>query len=192
MKDIKVLQKEDKKTISILIKIGADSFASGYISEEYIFTYLDSLESFILVYEEQERVVGFCICSLWESHDLFKHTKGFHAVLWEKNIREEDELKLGIIKTIAIDLDFRHKGIATALFQASEKRLNMLKVQKLVVPAWVYNNVMPLGKVLKKFHYRPWFCLEKFWISSCEDNKNWCPKRTENGCQCDSYFYSKK
>ena len=35
MKNIRTLNIEDKKTISSLIKIGADSFASGYINEEY-------------------------------------------------------------------------------------------------------------------------------------------------------------
>jgi len=155
MKNIKTINKEDKQIIQSMIEIGEYSFASDYLNKEYIMTYIEDAKSFILVYEENHQVLGFSICSMWRSDELFKHTEGFHSALWAQNIKKKDEMELGLIKTIAVDLKFRHKGIGTELFRVCEEKLMSLGTKHSVIPAWVYADTMPLEKVLKKFHYKP-------------------------------------
>lgn len=190
--NIKILKEIDEEIINSMIRIGNDNFAHGYITKEYILSYLGTEKSFILIYQENKETFGFSICSLWNSDELFTQTKGFHSIVREHGMHENDTLELGVIKTIAIDLDYQKKGIGTAFFKASEARLKTLKVKSLVVPAWVYNGLTPMKKILDSFDYEPWFCLEKFWISSCDTKEDFCPQKKGNSCQCNSYFYKKE
>jgi GNAT superfamily N-acetyltransferase len=191
MKNIKILDEIDNKSFESIIKIGNDNFADGYFTKEYLLSYLNDSDSFVLVYQNHEKIIGFAISTIWDADNLFNHAEGYPSILIKNGITKKDNLHLGIIKTIAIDLEFQKKGIGTELFKASEARLKKFDVKSLVVPAWVYNGLTPMGKILENFQYEPWFCLEKFWISVCDNDKNFCSKRRENSCQCDSYFYKK-
>lgn len=54
----------------------------------------------------------------------------------------------------------------------------------LVVPAWVYDGITPLGKIIDKFQYEKWFYIEKFWFDVCNSKKINCPKKRGNDSEC--------
>ena len=192
MNNIKVITTPNEKVIESIIQIGDTTFSVGYVSKEYIVSYINDSNSFVLTYEKNGKILGFCFSSIWDNEKLFSETEGFHNILEEKGILKEDDLSLGTIKTIAVDVKFQKIGIATELFKASENRLKNLNINSLIVPALAIDGIVPMGKILSRFQYKEWFCLEKFWLSLCKNGTNWCVDRKENQCVCDSCYYIKK
>ena len=189
---IKTVKKLDKQTLQYLMKIGADGFARTYIDKAYLLPYMEDTNSFILIYEEDEKILAFSACSIWNSQELLAYYSEHIEIFKEHNITEESSLKLGMIKTIAVDIDFRKKGIGKKLFEESEKKLIDMGIETLCVPAWIYNSFTPMGRILHQLNYKFWFQLKQPWLYACKDNINFCPHRKDNlECICDSDFYIK-
>lgn len=90
-----------------------------------------------------------------------------------------------MIKTIAIVPAFHKKGIGSRLFKEAEQGLQKIDADILVVPAWVYNGVMPMQTILSQFQYEQWFYMKQFWLDICETTTETCIKEAADECVCD-------
>jgi len=86
MNNIKIVNKLNNEILKSIIKKGDENFANGYFTKEYLMTYLNDADSFVLVYQNHEKVVGFSIATIWNSDDLFTNIEGFYSTLTENGI----------------------------------------------------------------------------------------------------------
>jgi len=183
---ISILSNEDKQEI---IRISAAHFAEGHVTDEYISHYLETKNSFILIYRDNQKMCGYAICTQWNKTQLFDYVENHPALI--KNYNQAKQAKFGVIKTIAVQAELQHKGIGSALFFESERQLQQQAINHIITPAWIYNDVINIQTIVKKNDYTEWFVIKDFWHISCYRTNFQCPKKKNNTCICGMLMYKK-
>ena len=90
-----------------------------YSKEEFI-EMIDKEIFLCLVAEEDRNVIGLCFVELRERSAMVK-------------------MRTAYVNDLIVDVNYRHKGIAKALFQEAEKRAKALGAKRLDLMLWAYN-----------------------------------------------------
>ena len=180
------LSNADKQEI---IRISAAHFAEGHITDAYISHYLNTKNSFILIYRENKKVCAYAICTQWDKTQLFDYVEN-HPVLTQ-NYNQTEKVQFGVIKTIAVQPKLQQKGIGSALFSEAERQLQQQAINFIIVPAWIYDDVINIQTMVKKNGYIKWFVIKDFWHSFCYRTNFKCPKKQNNICICGMLMYKK-
>jgi len=183
--NITAINATDKAIIEQVVAIADAHFAVGYLAPQQVIDYCNSPKNNVFVYQKNHQVLGFCLSAILDKTHLLEYTKD-HPRVFECPADDA----FGVIKTIAILPKVQKTGIGSALFAHAEQKLIQKSVNRIIIPAWVYADTMPIANIMKNHHYQPWFYVKQFWLDICNDELN-CPKKQNNTCICDLHFHQK-
>lgn len=172
---LQILNKESySKNKESINNISIEAFGEGYL--ECLLKYIENDLGNCLACFIDEKIVGFITYHKKETHELF-----------EKNNVDA----IGEIKTIVVLEAHKGKSVGSKLFKYAEEELLLFGVNKIIVPAWKFDDQINISRLLKKYEYKKYLENKLYWKNECENNEFDCPKKTTKFCKCSAIFYLK-
>lgn len=100
----------------------------------------------------------------------------------------------GIHYAIAINDDFRKKGLSELLPKKAEEYFISNGVKSAIATAWEYNGIIPAKKSLEKLNYTELEAIKTPWKEDCDSGERKCPHRDliNHKCICNAIVYYKE
>lgn len=170
-----------------ITRIADAQLGKDYITETFLKEILDEDQStFCIVTEDQnsKRVVGFSICKQIDYAELKKTCKG-------NEIRELRFVqKIGYVKTVAVDENFKNLGLASMLIEECLSKLKSNGSEAYFATAWKHAGIINIASIMDRCGFRKMLEIPNYWYESSIKEKFNCPQ-CGNPCHCSCVIYIK-
>nr|WP_321406621.1 hypothetical protein [uncultured Carboxylicivirga sp.] len=161
-----IIRDANPNDIPAIKKICDDEFGNGYFNSfsEYLFTN----DSILRVATQQNTIAGF--------YYSYSNTK--------------QDLRQGILKTLAIHIQYRQKGLGINLFEDACIQLKQFKVQTIKTIIWNHNDDQAIIKILDQLDFKLEYEIADYWKEESILKGYICPV-CGNPCNCSASIYYK-
>ena len=152
-KDLKRNQKTSFKIRNVkiadlagVVKLFDLQLGKNYITEKCLKEATKSRRTFCKVVEDldQSKVVGACIYSIVSYNEA-------KSLIREMDIAElESKSQIGLIKTVAVDDNYKNMGVGTNLISTVIKELNSKGISEFFSPAWKFSGITNIAHILER------------------------------------------
>jgi len=163
-------------------QIADSEFGEGYLRIE---DKLNSTGHFIKVIKSCNIVVGFC-------YFFISDEKSSLTIIYDEDKRFESDLsKFGIIKSIAIDKDYRNKGLGIKLMQSCINDFELHFIKEIFCIAWKAGENTNLHHILTKLGFEKNKEILNYWKKDSLKKNYACPECGNPPCLCAAVIYRK-
>ncbi len=166
-----------------LIPIADVCFGTGYF-KLYQFTRFLSEGSLGLIYRVDEKVVGYCLATVFEKTGDCK----------EAYVSEIKEITypLGLIKNIAVLPEYQNNGIGNRLLDAVIHKLNFKFGCKILhYPAWTESKNYEFTKKLRRLGFTVQGVFPDYWAKDSLEKNYHCQRCGTPPCSCSLTLFVK-
>ncbi|OGH06124.1 MAG: hypothetical protein A2W22_04430 [Candidatus Levybacteria bacterium RBG_16_35_11] len=185
---IKQIKGVDLSLIKQAVSIYDISLGQKYIPENNLIEYVNSQEKYVtLGAADQNRLFGVGVSFVASDIERSNYNKELNQ--FEK-ILDLNDYKVGIIKSIAVLPDFRHRGIGTSITMKSEQKLIQLGSNLLFAISWDSERPDSSKRMFEKLGYENVSTIKDYWTKDSTLKGYECP-RCEKICHCQAIFFLK-
>jgi ribosomal protein S18 acetylase RimI-like enzyme len=184
-RDVRIENMRPQDLASVL-RISDKSFGAHYLTAEV----LQSEGTQVLVAVLDKEVVGFCMFLFLKAQEL-KTTLGRSAASNETLRYADNAGKIGTIKSIAVDSEFRSLGVGGQLFEAAERSLFEQAASAILVPLWYWRQSASLQNIAELNGYALLAEDKEYWKHECLRGTFRCIAKKSHDCVCSCRFYFK-
>ncbi len=165
------------------------SLGQGYISPEDLMRYVSNPDSFILLGAViNQTLIGVMLAYPLDQETSRKYTYTFQ----EHNLPIPlSDFKIGLIKSVSVRPEYRHRGIGTQLTIESMVRLKSMPCDFFLAVSWVSNKPDSSQKMFEKLGFKNILSINDYWTQESIKEGYLCPN-CGNPCHCTAIFYFRK
>lgn len=139
-------------------------------------------------------ILGFSLCYMLPKLSLmsFLHVseqnastdhKSIHGRVSDDMIESDKNGKIGIMQTICVSTQTRHRGVGRGLFEYTQQNLERFAPAMILAPAWTVGGKMSASRLLTSLGYSESIVIGDYWKTDCDRGAFDCPSRT-SACNC--------
>lgn len=170
-----------------IIQIADAQLGKDYVTPDMLNSMVtegSSMKCEVVVDNNSDKVIGFCIYDTIGYDDVLKITKGMQ-------IRELMYTKrIGYLKTIAIDRTFSGYGIASNVVKHCVEDLKKCGVNTVISTAWKHGGTINIENVLKSNGFVRQKEITNYWYDASIQENFMCPQ-CGNPCHCSCVIFIK-
>lgn len=184
--DIKASDNQLLKQASEIYDI---SLGQNYIPSEDLSKYASDPKRFILI----GAIINQTLLGVMLAYPLDKKTaEEYTHALQQHNIPTTlPENAVGLIKSLAVRPEYRHRGIGTKLTIESIVRLKEMSCDFFLAVSWVSNKPDSSQKMFEKLGFKNILSVPDYWTQDSIKEGYQCPN-CGNPCHCTANFYFRK
>lgn len=174
-----------KSSVPRILAIAENQLGKDYISEAS----LDFDKNIILKAQIENETVGFSISKLIDKEE-FKNE--FNKVAGMKNRVINSIDKIGVIRTIAVSLDFQRRGIGNKLLKESLLLLSQRGAEIIIIVGWKSCKGTKIHSLAQLNNFRIIGEIKNYWYEDSQSKMYGCPVCGEPPCECSAVIYSRE
>lgn len=147
--------------------------------------------SVMLVSQEDEKLIGFAQGQVLPRDGLREYVDRRVTELPAEIAEADASGVLGAIQAVAVDPDYRRRGIARKLLGVLHDSLVGLGADKLIITFRRGPSASSVAGLMASLGFEPWLRLPTYWQSRCDSGAFKCIDRHDR-CTCEAEFYRKK
>lgn len=181
--DVKPIQ---KRNVAEICAIADQQLGENFINEENVKSILDGVNNsgcICAVDKESGKVYGFC------SYSLIDKEKAT-IIVGKENLEIKYADKIGYLKSVAVDKDFKGYGLGSKLVEECLKILSKQKTDAIICTAWKHAGIINIGNILDRNGFVKRKEIKDYWYESSVREKYKCPQ-CGNPCHCSCVIYTK-
>lgn len=178
---------------SLLLKQASEiydiSLGQKYIPPDDLLRYSSNPSQFILLGAGiDEKLLGVML-----AYPLDKETVNEYSRLFQEyNLPLSfSTLKIGLIKSVAVRPEYRHRGIGTKLTIQSMIRLKKMSCDFFLAVSWISNRPDSSQGMFEKLGFENMLNIPNYWTQDSIEKGYSCPN-CGNPCHCTASFYLRK
>lgn len=179
---------KDTHVIQKALAIYDQSLGQDYITPDDFIKYIKNKEKYIVIGATlQNNLVGVMVAytmgieETQEYNDILRKHKGPLTL---------ESYKVGVIKSVAVEKQHRHRGIGTQLTRESIRSLQMKECNALFAISWVSNKPYSSQPMFESLGFRNILTIPNYWTEDSIKEGYLCPN-CGNPCRCAAIFYFK-
>lgn len=182
------IQPQDSIMLSQASDIYDVSLGQKYIPPEDLLKYANNPSEYILIGSTiEDKLLGVMLAfpldekTARECNEAFKK----HNIPFEL-----PRLSVGVIKSVSVHPEYRHRGIGTRLTLEAMERLRKMSCGLFLAIAWDSGKVESSPKMFEKLGYKSLLDIPEYWYEDSIKEGYQCPN-CGNPCHCKAIFYFK-
>lgn len=179
---------KDTHAIQKALVIYDQSLGQDYIAPDDFIKYIKNKEKYIVIGATlQNNLVGVMVAYTMNPEETQEYTDVLrkHKVPFTL-----ESYKVGLIKSVAVEKQYRHRGIGTQLTQESIRSLQMKGCDALFAISWVSNKPDSSQPMFESLGFRNILMVPNYWTEDSIKEGYLCPN-CGNPCRCTAIFYFK-
>ena len=171
--------KMDKSMLSSVQQIAASTLGSSFVNEEILNNDIN------LCAKIEENIVAYATTKFIDLDYLKKIIKNHKLQLDENNI------KIGYIDSIAVDINYSGHGIGTLLLKETVSRLKESNTTFSIMAGWKNKDQVNIRNLAIKEGFKEEFTIENFWKDDSIEFNFDCTACGSPPCLCSAIIYTK-
>lgn len=181
----------EEKHIPHILNIADSQLGNDYLSSNIINSCINNKDDYIgkvSIDHHNNKVVGFYMGYKVSKDDVVEMFKDYvdktPRILRYSNI-------FGLIKTVAVDDNYKNRGIGTKLIRDAEENFLSKNINTIFTVAWKSKEGTNLKGILEYLGYKELFEILDYWKEDSIENNYNCPSCGNPPCTCSAVIYSK-
>ena len=171
--------KMDKSMLSSVQQIAASTLGSSFVNEEILNNDIN------LCAKIEENIVAYATTKFIDLDYLKKIIKNHKLQLDENNI------KIGYIDSITVDINYSGHGIGTLLLKETVSRLKESNTTFSIMAGWKNKDQVNIRNLAIKEGFKEEFTIENFWKDDSIEFNFDCTACGSPPCLCSAIIYTK-
>lgn len=186
---IRDIKASDRLLLQQASEIYDISLGQNYIPREELLRYASNPTQFILIGATVNQILlGVMLAYPLDKETISKYERDFEAYNLQAPF---SDFKIGLIKSVAVRPEYRHRGIGTELTVESMVRLKNMSCDFFLAVSWVSNRPDSSQGMFEKLGFENILSIPDYWTQESIKEGYLCPN-CGNPCHCTANFYFRK
>lgn len=176
----------EQKDVNNVYAISNEQLGQDYIKKQALEEMLNSDQVVILVFEQNNELLGFLLYEIIDKNRLKHELKIINANL-EKIIKTENNF--GFLNIVAVSEKAKGKGVGSALNFEIVKIMEQKGIKFSFSLAWKDKEKINIGNILLRVGYIELYEIENYYYEDSIKRNYTCPTCGNPPCKCSAIVY---